>query len=348
MDVIGEGLVGGGGVEAVRPPALVERAVHKEGAVVQLEAQDALCIRPFADLAHRTVALHVVHDLAVNTQADLQVIEERVFGAPEMGVGKGNLGRSAGQGLGGRHHFPGVEQLGFHNTARHSFRLNADAARIQVGCGPQPRDVLLGYGFQPDRLPDARHGGVPDAAGLAHLLATGLEAGVGAVPDADGQGVLAGLQRIGDVQAERGVTARVAAGQDAVDPDVGFPVHGAEVQQDALSAPSLRDGETAAIPEVVVLADRAAHAGQAGFDAERYENLSVRLLISCADRQYGIIPQAVEVHPLGPLHQRARIFGQGRLRVHLFGPGGPDVVADGLPALCEGTQKGCAEEDAEK
>ena len=56
---------------------------------------------------------------------------------------------------------------------------------------PTPRDARLRHRLHPHRLPDAGDRRVPDAAGLEHLLAARLRAGVGRVPDADDQFVLA-------------------------------------------------------------------------------------------------------------------------------------------------------------
>ena len=50
-----------------------------------------------------------------------------------------------------------------------------------------------------------------------------------------------GAQHVGDVEAERGVPARVGADEVAVDPDTRLVVHGPEVEEDAAAArPAVR------------------------------------------------------------------------------------------------------------
>ncbi len=61
LDVKQQRRVGGRGVEAVRPPALVERAVLKHKFVVDQHPLDALGVGLAADLAHGEVASHLVH-----------------------------------------------------------------------------------------------------------------------------------------------------------------------------------------------------------------------------------------------------------------------------------------------
>ena len=156
------------------------------------------------------------------------------------------------------------------------------------------------------------------------------------------------LERIGDVEAESCVAAGVAAGLHIVHPDVGPPVHGAEVQQDALSLPTFRQGEGPLVPQVVVCPDGPSDAGKARFNAERDEDLTIDFPVGLPDGQHGVVPQAVEVHPLFALHQRTRVFGQGCGRVHLVGPGGTDAVARRLPGLRRGVETAGQAEKQEK
>ena len=126
------------------------------------------------------------------------------------------------------------------------------------------------------------------------------------------------------------------AGLHPVHPDVGLPVHAAEMQQDALPFPRFRHGEAAPVPQMLAGSYRLAHAGEAGFDAVGDKDLAVGFLKRDVEGQYGVVPEAVEVHPVVALQQWAGIFGQGRLRIDLFRPGSPDMAAGRRPGLGRG------------
>ena len=343
LNVEGKGFVGGGGVEAVGPPALVERAVLEERLVVEGHPEYTVLVGGDPDLAHRAVAADAVHGLAVLDQADFQVVEVGIVRRPETGALQRQFGLLAGDGAGRGDPFSALEQGYFHQALAGPFGQHAETAGVEVGRDAQAGDVLLGDRLQPDRLPDARDGGVPDAAGVADLLAAGLEARVGAVPDLDGQGILARNEGVGDIEGEGRVAAGVAARFDVVDPDVGLPVDGAEVQEHAAAFPRLGDGEGAAVPQVFVGPDGAADPGETRFNAEGDEDAAVGLAEGTAERKHGIVPQTVEVHPVGALHQRARVFGQGVRGIYLVGPGRADPVSGGAPVLRIGRK--CDEED---
>src|SRR5258706_70489 len=82
---------------------------------------------------------------------------------------------------------------------------------VEIGDDVERFDVRARHLLQPDRLPDARHRRVPDASWATHLFAARLIAGVGRIPHAHHQLLLAvrrrGLQGIGDVGGELVVTA---------------------------------------------------------------------------------------------------------------------------------------------
>src|SRR3954465_7610248 len=119
-------------------------------------------------------------------------------------------------------------------------------ALVDVGRDVDRGEVRPGHGLQPDGLPDAGDGRVPDAMRLLDLLAARLRSLVAGVPDADDDFLLAlRLQGSGDVEVDRVVTALVLAGLLAVDPDDRVPVDGAEVQQQALGLADLRGEGTA-------------------------------------------------------------------------------------------------------
>ena len=190
---------------------------------------------------------------------------------------------------------------------------------------------MLGHCFEPYRLPDAAHGGVPDALGAVHLLAARLVAVVGRIPYANPDVVGTLFQGRRDVELERRIAARVAAYADAVHPDVGFPVYGAEVQQHALAVPFRGYREAVVVPEFVILTQAFPYAREARLHGERHEDLSLEFVGGLSYGQDRIVPQAVEVLPVAAYHLRTRVFGQYVLRIELFAPLGTDTVARGLP-----------------
>ena len=110
--------------------------------------------------------------------------------------------------------------------------------------------------------------------------------------------------------------------KDVVHEYVGFPVHRAEVQQHVAAFPGGGHAERAAVPEFILLGEALLHARQRGFDSEGDEDLSVhRFRFHGAGGFDGIVPQAVEIHPLRAYHLRTRVFGKHVGRVDLSAHG---------------------------
>ena len=76
-DVECQRLVRGGCIEAVGPPALIQRAELEYRLVVQLQADDVVGIAADREFTHGRVTFHFVYFLAVAYQAYLHVVEER-------------------------------------------------------------------------------------------------------------------------------------------------------------------------------------------------------------------------------------------------------------------------------
>ena len=111
------------------------------------------------------------------------------------------------------------------------------------------------------------------------------------VPDLDDELLLADLfQERRDIERKRRIAARVRAGQLAVDPDFGRPVHRLEVQEDLLLLPGGRDGEGALIPKGFVRLHHPADPGKGGLDGERDEDLPFGGGLRRILRGHGVIP----------------------------------------------------------
>ncbi len=92
----------------------------------------------------------------------------------------------------GRQAVPALTDLGGHT----------EQACVEVGVEVKTLDAGEGRQLQPDRLPDAALGGVPDAAPVQALLAPQLGPPVAGVPNAQGQlveGSCLGFQCVGHV-----------------------------------------------------------------------------------------------------------------------------------------------------
>ena len=93
LDVVPQRLVGRGGVDAVGPKALVEGAELEEELVVEEEAGDPILVLSERNLAQAEVARDLVHGLAALDEGDLEAVEERRVGGPELWVRNGKFNR---------------------------------------------------------------------------------------------------------------------------------------------------------------------------------------------------------------------------------------------------------------
>ena len=98
---------------------------------------------------------------------------------------------------------PRAERL----AGRHDRHL--ELAGVEVRRQHQPFDVRRRDGLEPDGLPDAGLGGVPDLAAVEPLLPAGVDAGLGEVADAHLEEVVTADAVVGDVEGEGEVAAGV-------------------------------------------------------------------------------------------------------------------------------------------
>jgi hypothetical protein len=91
------------------------------------------------------------------------------------------------------------------------------------------------------------------------------------------------------------------------------------------------------------------HAGQGGFDRERDEDLAVpggRLRVVLRDD--GIVPEAIEIEPIGSGELGAGVFGMDAVGVDILGPAGEEWAGSGGPSGGGGEEgTGGAEEGEE-
>ena len=139
------------------------------------------------------------------------------------------------------------------------------------------------------------------------LLTGGLIVGADVVADTDGDGVLALLQRLGDVEGEGHVAADMVAHIGAVDPQLGVVVAGADVEQDTLvrlGGPALREGQGLTVPDalakiLVTDARKLALAAEGDGDGLGEGGSVLEASLLAGESAVGLIlPNTVEVEPI--------------------------------------------------
>src|SRR5258708_11077746 len=147
---------------------------------------------------------------------------------------------------------------------------------MEVGIDPDAAHVITGHGLEPDRLPDPRHRGVPDAARPPYLLPPRLLALVGWIANGDNELLLgrAGAEVVCDVECKRIVAAAMLAGRRAIDVDDGFPVDRTEVEEQPAARGHRRGRKGPPVPEPLVRSDPYTRPPQLRFERERDENAS--------------------------------------------------------------------------
>jgi hypothetical protein len=114
FDVGAEGFVGRCGVEAVGPPALVERTELEVRTIVQQDAGAAVFVLAERDLAHGEVAIDLVDRRARAREGNAQPVERGRFWRPEARTRNREGERAAGVPRGARHLAPAIERDGLH------------------------------------------------------------------------------------------------------------------------------------------------------------------------------------------------------------------------------------------
>ena len=231
-----------------------------------------------------------------------------------MEVRRRDVGHAVAVGVGpahGRHRVPGPHRY-LRARRRGGLDVPVQPLSVKVRRQPDALHIVLRHALQPHRLPDAAGGGVPDAAPLAALLAHAVHTALRVVGDGHGQPVLTLRQQRRDVEAERQITALVAARLLPVHQHAAALIHRAEVQQHPLPPEPLRQGEHPLVPQRLAASQLKAAAGQQALRREGHQNfpgIAVGVVVPVLHR---VVPQAVEAqiaaaHQLGPgiLRQRA-------------------------------------------
>ena len=279
---------------------------------------------PCSSRLHRHRAQPHVGGDPVLAEDHLDVVEVRVLGGPGAHVAH----REPGRGVGG-HHAAGARER-HRRLAGCRVHGHLDAAVGEVRHQVEPGDVHGRDRLEPDRLPDARLGGVPDAAARQPLLAGGVLLPVGAVANVERQLAAAAAERVGDVAGEGQVATHVAADLDTVHADRAGLVHGAEVQQQPAAGghEPVRHLHGAAVAEPLVGAELPAHPRQRRLGGEGHQDRPVvHLGRRCVCGRDRVVPPAVEVQVAVPDQLRARVLDQHLRRVERTAPAGEQLLS---------------------
>ena len=176
-DVVLYSLIAGRREVALRPVALVQRSGLEDELVVEHHAVVAVLVAAQAYLAHAEVALHLVLLAVVVQQLQLEVVEERVVGVPQVGILDAQHDVLSGLSLALCHLLRAVVgrclQLG--HIVGVAAGGGVDGQRLGINVGHHVEVFYIGgvNSLQPYRLPDAGACRVEDASRTAHLLAAG-------------------------------------------------------------------------------------------------------------------------------------------------------------------------------
>ena len=229
-------------------------------------------------------------------------------------------------------------KLGIGQFIAHNLRSDFHSGAVKIRGNQQVLDIRLWHGLHPHGLPDAALRRIPDAAPFAALLAPGEAAFLRIVGDADYNVRSAVFDQVGNIQGKGQVAAHMAAGLPVIDPDGSRLVHGAEMEQQPLAAKLRRDQHLPVIPEAFPAFQTAAHAGQLRLRGEGHKDAAlVRRRLPGAGSD-GIVPGAVQIHPVGPGQLGPGILRQGLVPIHLIRPGRFHIRTGRpcRPAACSG------------
>ena len=335
--VVAESFIRGGGVQAVRPPALVQRTKFEIRLAVETQAFMTSLIDHFLYLPQGAIAFHFVNNLSVALQGELNIVQIGIFGTPLVGIlreqhhglAHGGTFLYAGSFTILYAHINKVSGLGtFHP------REEGEGRCIRTGNGLITGNARFrGRGLQPYGLPDAAHRRVPDALGTGNLLAARLFVVVRSINYLHQQFLLALLQVGGNIKGESRKAARMRAHILAVHPHFRAPVHRLEIEPDLLLFPLFGNGERGAVPQGILFRDVLPYTGKGRFNGKRNQDFSIGLLGAdiCIPGGNHIVPEAVERLPGFPFHLRTGIFRQRIGRIYIGRPRGQDVVRKGRP-----------------
>ena len=314
-NVVLDGIIRGRRVQTIGPPALIQWAVLKEHLIVEFQSQHTVVVGRDLDLTHAKITGHRVRGLIILAKGDPQVVQSRHVRRPQPGLRNLQLDRLTGPTRLAGHDLALIHGLDFHGRSTIGLNRHGHQTAIHIRCNLDGFDMGPGHDLEPHGLPDACHGRVHDAAWFEHLFAVGLIAHVRGVPHGQHEFIVTVGHILGHVETEGIVAASVVAHLFAIDPQGTLPVHSTEVQEHAFACLPVRRVKGATIPEPLLRQDSLLHPAQGGLHGKRHQDLTVPVLRLVRVLGHNrIVPQPIEIGPVGPDHLRTRI-----LRPHMIG-----------------------------
>ena len=177
FNVIAKGIVGGSGIKAVGPPALIQGAILEIGLVIQPQAAEALAVTNLRRLAKGCITMDIICHISFAKYFQVKCIQIRMLGRPKMGNrhrqddGLTGFPLDACDGLPrlailGGIPLAALQQRYAHMVSAVCVHCDRNGSGINIGERFIIPDVSIGHGFHPYALPDAGDGRVPNAAGI--------------------------------------------------------------------------------------------------------------------------------------------------------------------------------------
>ena len=329
-DVRHQRFVAGGGIDSIRPEALVERS-HLEQELVVQRQPIPVTLALQAYLTHAEVGIH-----SIVAHHDTCIVEEWMLRVPKFSVGQAHGdGLTHGTRPSGNDVLTVIDNNSDLRIVRDGIAACNDGKGhlllIDIRLHAIVGNVGLWHSLHPHRLPDAACAGIENATRAQHLLTARYRIVVRGVVNAQDEfmHLFVGHKCLRDVEREGVVAAFVGADGGSIDECLAAPVNSLEVEQHTLILPSIRDLERAPIGHALRMPSNAA---QRCLWRKWHQDFLPRLrqgLVHLLQRLP--LPQPVQVLPLCAHHLRTRILAVNVLRRHVSRPRRGDVHLGHLP-----------------
>ena len=286
--------------DAVWPATMLKETDLEVGFVIEKNAGSPIHIAG-GDFAHAEIAIHPIDHGAVFFKVDTQVVEERIFGSPELLVGDFQGDGVSGDTFRCGDDFSLIASGDLDREARIAgCDFENEAGGVDIG-GLLERNHIIGRnGLDPDRLPQA---------GKLRELAS-RHAFIGVVKIDENFMRLAG--RAGGEFVRDSLEATFLRGKlNAIEIEGGFRANGFAMEEDFFASPVIRNLDRFAIPSTIIGFRQTTREGLRGRGNQRFFGKAIRELRrnrTVAQK----IPLSVEIFPCRTGHRWPRIFRQRR------------------------------------
>ena len=244
LNVVPQSFVARSGVEAVAPPALIERAEHENRLVVEHQTHNAVLVLCSAEFAHREVTDNIINKLIPLIHRHVYTVKERIIRRPKYCIDRHcNFNSFTIYRPTFTNNFissPSIFGIyfDFHLNITgciDNFRNHCNCMIVYIRNDFQIFNIcLVGHHLKPYRLPYSSNWCVPDSMRFHMLLSTRLLTLVCRIPNADFQHITFLFYSLSDIESKWRVTASMRAHFYVIDPHIAFPIDSTEMQQKVL------------------------------------------------------------------------------------------------------------------